>query len=254
MTEELQELEPLDEQPKPAPAGRGAAPAGAPMAVAAGGSPVLGAPAYNPAAGKEYFRFLFAGVFLFIGCMMPWGPHATESVGYHSVGGAISLFIAIGLIWTWWGSIAFNRFRGGALLWVVAALIPLFAQVLELMNRPGEIQVPAIEVNEETGTKTLTGEFTEKGDYGIGDFFGDYMDFQTQVSQVRAQEFLRQFGAGRLVVFLGALWAEIAMLMAIMGGAKEAKNQKKAAVASRSAKTGGDAGGSAKGGARKRRK
>lgn len=282
MTEELQELEPLDDQPT-APRTPAAAvaegPDGGAVAVVAG-VPILGAPAYNPAAGKEYFRFLFAGVLMFIGCMMPWGATPYESVGYETFGGAITLFIASGLIWSWWGSIAVNRFKGAALLWVVASLIPLLAQVNEVLNRPGEITVNRVITQQEFDD----GDFSllapgpvdgtvfvraEKGDYGIGDFFGDYTSFTDTGAQTQAIDFLYQFGPGRLIVLLAALWAEFAMAMAIFGGAKHNKAQKQSAAASRAAKTGagkagtgkadaasGDAAGGAskgRGGSRRRR-
>ena len=62
MTEELQELEPADE---PATTADGIAPNGDVPVVARPSGGILGAPAFNPAADKEYYRFLFAGVVLF---------------------------------------------------------------------------------------------------------------------------------------------------------------------------------------------
>ncbi len=49
-----------------------------------------------------------------------------------------------------------------------------------------------------------------------------------------AGNFFRAFGTGKLVLFVGALMAEVFFLMAILGGAKAAKAQKKARSASAS--------------------
>ena len=106
MTEtELQELEPLDDG-----AGHGQ-----PAGVAPGGTAPsvqelvmqqmrsgLPAPAYNPRADKYYFRFLFAGLLMLIGCLMPFGPEWDMS-GYKTVSGAVFLIIALGVCWTAWG-------------------------------------------------------------------------------------------------------------------------------------------------------
>ncbi|MEO0479480.1 MAG: hypothetical protein AAF196_08375 [Planctomycetota bacterium] len=272
MTDELQELEPLDDQPTTPPAmptteaaAMAQGPGGTAAVAVSAGVPILGAPAYNPAADKEYFRFLFAGLLMFIGLMMPFGAGEYESVGYETLGGAISLFIAIGLMWSWWGSIAVNRFKGSALLWVVASLIPLLAQVNELINRPGTILVNRVLTEsafEEAGgesletveleNETLVIVAGERGNYGLGDFFGDYTNFSGYGAQHQASQFLTQFGPGRFIVLLGALWAEIAMAMAIFGGAKTAKKQNQAAKSARAAKT--DGAGDKKGGAAKGRR
>ncbi len=45
---------------------------------------------------------------------------------------------------------------------------------------------------------------------------------------MKADNFVRWLGAGKIVTFLGAVWAEFSMLLAVFGGAKAAKAQKAA--------------------------
>ncbi len=118
MTDELQELEPIEDKPE-SQAASGPSPAPRPMA-----SPGLPAPAYNPTADKEYDRFLLAGVVMFIGCMMPYGAEV-DLVGYKTLSGAFYTVIAVGMIWSWWGAIGSARFSGKNLKWVFLAVIPL---------------------------------------------------------------------------------------------------------------------------------
>ena len=71
-TPELPELEPLEEAAAPeaapvAPTG----PVAGPMPVSLPGLP---APAFGMRAQKQYYRVFFAGMVMFLVCMMPFGP------------------------------------------------------------------------------------------------------------------------------------------------------------------------------------
>lgn len=215
MTEELQELEPLDGT-ETEPTGVAPPPPAAVPQLPAG---LLPAPAYNPAADKQYFRFLFAGVVMFIGCLMPFGPD-WDMAGYKTLGGAFSFWVAIGMVWSWWGAISTNRFRGANLKWVGLALLPL---IFGIVNLVGAFNAPAVQ------------DFMKAGlipeGWGWGDFFGAFFDFRNQEAQQQADNFVRAYGSGKLVVFVGALLAEVFMLMAVFGGAKHAKAKKAAGAA-----------------------
>lgn len=217
MSDELQELEPLEE---PKEASETAGPAAAPMVVASA-SNGLAAPAYNPAADKQYFRFLFAGVVMFIGCLMPFGPE-WDMAGYKTLGGAFALWVSIGMIWSWWGAISTNRFRGANLKWVGLALFPLIFGVVNLM---GAFDAPAVQDYVRAGKIPA--------EWGWGDFFSAFFDFKNRESQLAADNFVRAFGSGKIVVFLGAVLAEVFMVMAVFSGAKHAKAQKASGAATR---------------------
>lgn len=206
MTEELQELEPMSDLPADSP---GSESAPAPRAAV----PVLPAPAFNPAADKEYYRFLFAGLVMFIGCMMPFGPDWTMN-GYKTLSGALFTLIAVGMIWSWWGAIATGRFSGKNLKWVGLAVIPL---VVQLMNLIGAFDEPAVRAAIDGGQPIVQ---------SWSEFFEAFFDVKNQEAQLRAGNFVRNFGSGRIVLFLGALLAEVFMLLAVFGGAKAAKAQK----------------------------
>lgn len=230
MTEELQELEPLEE-PTNAAAAEAAEPgmvhAPAPAAAAAGAP----APAYNPAADKQYYRFLLSGVVMLIGCLMPFGPD-WEMAGYKTLGGAFAMWVAIGMIWSWWGAISTNAFRGANLKWVGLALFPLIFGLVNMMGafaHEGDVYMnPAV------------GDFVKMGripaEWGWGDFFAAFFDFKNPAAQNQAGDFVRAFGAGKFVVFIGAVLAEVFMLTAIFSGAKHAKAQKAAAVSKAAAR------------------
>ena len=221
MTEELKELEPFDES-APVVGATGAEH----MAASGGrGTAILGAPAFNPAADKEYYRFVFAGVVMFLGCMMPWGPE-WEMAGYKTLSGAFFTLIAIGMIWSWWGAIATGRFGGANLKWVGLSLVPL---IVTLFNLISAFDAPAVQ------DMIAQGKPMPDGWGGFFSQLGDSMPFiggdKAPAASERVGNFLRGFGGGQIVLFFGAVYAEFAMLLAIMGGAKAAKEQKARAAA-----------------------
>ena len=202
-TSQLEDLEPL-----PAP-GAGA-PAAMPVALT-GGMP---APAYNPAADREYYRFLFAGVVMLLGCLMPFGP-AMAFVGYKTARGALTLLIAVGIVWSAWASIHHRRMIKGLLRWVTLALLPLVLGVVDLLLAFRDGGAVAAWVRA-AGPEHSIGSWDE--------LFGQLGNVLAPGDQVG--EFIRHFGSGRLVVFAGALLAEAFMVLAIFGGARKLQEQK----------------------------
>lgn len=202
--EQLDELEPLEDGPL----------AAAPM-MAAGPAPGgLPAPAYNPTADKEYYRFLFAGVVMFIGCMMPFGPQ-WQMAGYQTLRGALFLVIALGIIWSSWASISNRRMIKGLLRWVFLAMIPMALGIVDMI----------VAFREGTAVHDwilLVGP--EAAIENWGEFFDNIGNVLAPGDQVG--EFVRYYGSGRLVVFVGAVLAEVFMIMAVVGGAKKISQQK----------------------------
>ena len=215
---ELDELEPIEEATPAQSADASADPAQAAVPVAMA-SPGLAPPASNPAAGKQYYRFLFAGLVMLIGCCMPFGQYtqmdegdlmptviATYGSALDSFAGGIYLIVALGMVWSWWGAIHRNKFSGANLKWVGLCLIPLMGTVLSLM---------AVSFSWGDFFSTWSESFT--GDKATQDQAGPAL-----------QAMLGEAGIGRLMVFLGAILAEVFFIQGVFGGAKHAKAQKQA--------------------------
>lgn len=202
--EHLEELEPLEEVQE-APATTAVMPV-----QVTGGMP---APAYNPSADKEYYRFMFAGMLILLGCLMPFGPGTTP--GYMSIRGAVFTVIALGIIWSSWASIHHRRMIKGMLRWVFLAMVPFAVGVVDLL----------VAFDPATAVGLWNARMPEgKGIAGWGEFFGELRNVLHPGDRVG--EFVRHFGPGRWMTFLGGLLAEVFMILAIMGGAKKIKEQK----------------------------
>lgn len=128
--DELEPTAPQAEESGPAQ------PAVMPVAVTTG----LPAPAYNPAADKEYYRFLFAGVIMLLGCLMPFGPDLAL-VGYKTPGGAFAMIIALGIVWSSWASIHHRRVIKGLMRWIGLAFVVFVVGILDLTSA---FEAPAV--------------------------------------------------------------------------------------------------------------
>lgn len=200
--DQLEELQPLDEMSEASVPQPGAAMGG-----------ILPAPAYHPMADKEYYRFLFAGVVMLIGCLMPFGPRPVA--GYMTVRGAVFLIIALGVVWSSWASIANRRMIKGLLRWVMLAMVPFAVGLIDVLKAFDE------------GTAVYAWNQVVGEGEGIaswGEFFGELGSAMQPGDKVG--EFLMHFGPGRMMVFFGAFLAEFFMVMAVFGGAKKMKEQK----------------------------
>ena len=225
MTEQdLANLEPLE------PLAGAAAAAQDPMAGQRAG---LGAPAFNLyCTDASMYRFLFAGVMMFVGCMMPRNADLSVA-GYQNVSGGFYLLIAIGLIWSWWGSIANNRAMGTK--WVLLAAIPLIGSVWYTIGFNVEA---AHELAVTNGWVASTG-FTHSD--GLGGAFGDIWAALMKDAEAaeRCSGFWRLYGCGNLFILLGALLAEVVLIMGVAGGMqqnKKATQEKRAKAAERKRK------------------
>ena len=206
---ELEELEPLEAAPAPGPA------------VATGPSPVvmysgLPAPFYNPTASKEWYRFLFAGVLMVVGTFMPFGPE-WEMAGYKTVTGGFFLVIGGGLIWTAWGAI--NIGRPPSMKWIGLAMLPFIWGIFKLIGAWDE---PAV------------AQFVKAGGLIVqdwGDLLSTLVDREDPDRFLKAGNFFRYFGPGKLFVFVGAALVELYFVLGIFGGAKQIKQAKAARAA-----------------------
>jgi hypothetical protein len=181
------------------------------------------APAFNPEAHKEYYRFLFAGVLVLVGCLMPFGPQPVP--GYYSITGGAMLIIAIGLAWSMWGAINTGKFR---MKWVLLMFFPFVWSLMHLMKPAEE---PA--VAEWIAAAHRAGNASETVVEGWGEFFKTLVARSDLNRGAKCSAFIQHLGAGKVMVFLGSLLAEFYFLAGLFGGIKKAREKKGAAVASR---------------------
>jgi hypothetical protein len=210
-------LEPLEDQAAPR----------APQASAV--TPVVqtsgvGAPAFGPRAHKEYYRFFFAGLIMFLGCLMPFGPEWTMA-GYKTISGALFTLIALGIMWSAWVAIGHNKFGGFTLRWIALAFVPFGVELYNLILFTSE---PAIKSAIDAGTPPMPN--------GWGELWECIKGFKNPELSEKLNGWVRYFGTGKLVVFFGALYAEFHLLMAVFGGVRAGKQKKAQAAASRSSR------------------
>ncbi len=208
-------LEPLEEQATPQ--AQGQAPSVTPVVQTSG----AGAPAFGPRAHKEYYRFFFAGLIMFVGCLMPFGPE-WGMAGYKTISGAMFTLVSLGIMWAAWVAIAHNKFGGFTLRWIALAFLPFGVELYNLIMFASE---PAIRDAIDAGV-------------AIPKNWGELWDCISSPRSIDARakldQFVRYFGTGKLVVFFGALYAEFQLVRAIFGGVKAGKQQKGQAGGGRS--------------------
>lgn len=215
---DLASLEPLEPL-------AGAAPAAAPQDPMASQRAGMGAPAFNMfCTDSSMYRFLFAGVVMFVGCMMPTSADLSVA-GYQSVSGGFYLLIAIALIWSWWGSIANNRSMG--VKWVLMAVFPLVASIWNMTAFDADAAMRTAEANQ-----WLTANWVVEGEDAafiysdsLGAMFSDMGSAIMKDSEAgaRCSGFWRLYGPGNLLVLLGALMAELGLVMGVAGGMQQNK-------------------------------
>ena len=204
---DLASLEPLEPLTAAAPAQQD------PMAAQRAG---LGAPAFNVyCTDKSMYRFLFAGVMILVGCLMPFSADITYS-GFQTVSGGFYTLIGIALIWSWWGSIANNRATG--VKWVLAAAIPVIAMIwYTVAFDPAAAHATAL------AHEWLKAEITYSE--SLGGMFGDMFKALGKDAEAaaRCSGFWRLYGPGNLLVLLGGLIAELGLFSGVAGGMKQNK-------------------------------
>lgn len=186
----------------------------------------LAPPAFNPMCrDATSYRFLMCGVLMLIGCLMPFSADLQQA-GYKTMSGALFLFIALGMVWTWWGAIHNNRSTGASLKWLGLCLLPLVAQIMNLI---------AFDPADALQMAKLNGAIPGNAEASLtwGQLFKDMVtalgkSADAPVAAMKVETFFRCFGTGRLFVFFGALLSEVFFVAGIVGGAKQNKQQKQA--------------------------
>lgn len=204
----LEPLEPLAATPE-------AAAAADPLAANRGGLP---APAFNMyCTDKSMYRFLFAGVVMFVGCMMPFSAELARA-GYQTMSGGFYTLIAIAMVWSWWASIANNRPIG--LKWLLVAALPAIAAGWTVL---GFDPAQAAETARSMGYVSEDLVFSASWGDAFGDMFKVLKKDPDPMIPLRVEGFWRLLGPGNVLVFLGALLAEVGFVMGVVGGAKQNK-------------------------------
>lgn len=218
---ELQELEPLDSGAgEPAVAAAPAAMASDSMVAAMRAG--LAPPAFNPrCTDKAYYRFLLCAVLIVLGCFMPFSANL-DQVGYKTMGGALFLIIGLGMLWTWWGAIHFNRSSSKSLKWILLCFLPFGAQIMNLMAYdPAAALASAIAGGHLPAGAEISTWDTLFSDIGTG--LGKSVEAAPSAQKV--EHFFRCFGTGRIFVLLGAALSELVFILGVVGGAKQNKQQ-----------------------------
>ncbi|MBL8726427.1 MAG: hypothetical protein JNK49_20455 [Planctomycetes bacterium] len=183
----------------------------------------LPCPAFNPyCTDKTYYKFLFAGVIMLVGTLMPFSANQAVA-GYQTMSGAFYLLFAIGMVWTWWAAIANNRSTGASLKWLLFSGIALVATGWNMAAFDVEAAFAVAKQNH-----WLAEDATYSANWKalLGDM-GSALA-KSKEAAVRAENFWRLFGPGQFFVFLGSLIAELGFVGGIVGGAKKNKLEKQA--------------------------
>lgn len=181
------------------------------------------APAYNPyCRDKTFYRFLFAGVMILLGCMMPFTADSSRA-GYQYVSGGFYTLIGIALVWSWWGAIAHNRPKG--VNWVAFCFVPLLAITMNIVAfdpiaaHKAAVAMGWLQDLPSTVPSASLGEMFKHMGGALA---------KSAEDAAHVEYFWRLFGPGQLFVFLGALLAEFSLIGGIVGGAKKNSAEKKA--------------------------
>ncbi|MEO6597349.1 MAG: hypothetical protein ABIP94_21610 [Planctomycetota bacterium] len=177
-------------------------------------------PAFNPyCRDKAFYKFLFAGVLIFLGCLMPFGPNY-QQIGYKTMSGAVYMVIAVGMIWTWWGAIHNNRSSNASLKWLLLCVIPLVAGIMNLIGFDPDASLKLAQLN---GTLPNGAEVSTWKTLATDMFAAGRPSDEAPLAAARVENFWRLFGPGRFFVFLGSLVAELGFFGGVLGGAKKNK-------------------------------
>ena len=207
----LEPLEPLDGSAQ-------AAVADDPLASQRGGLPAPGFNLY--CRDKSFYRFLFAGVIILVGCLMPFTAELSRA-GYQTMSGGFFTLIAIGMIWSWWGSIANNRPMG--VKWLLFAMVPLISTIWTMATFD-----PAAAFEAARAANWVSADMPYSA--GWSEMFRDMFSTlaKNQEAPRKVENFWRLFGPGVFFVFLGALIAEVGFVLGVVGGARQNKQEQKA--------------------------
>lgn len=183
----------------------------------------LPCPAANPyCRDKTYYRFLFAGVIMLVGTLMPFNAN-TAVAGYQTMSGGFYLLFAIAMIWTWWAAIANNRTTGASVKWLLFCAIALIATGWNMgVFDPEAAHKLAVThgwmAQDATYSANWKALFSDMGSALA----------KSQEAAARVENFWRLLGTGQFFVFLGSLIAELGFFGGVLGGAKKNKQDKQA--------------------------
>lgn len=234
-TPDLPELEPLEEAAAtPDGAATSAQPPAGPLPVTLPGLP---APAFGIRGQRQYYRFFFAGLVMFLGCMMPFGPEWAMA-GYQTMGGSIFTIIALGIMWTSWVAISHGKFDLTSMRWLLLAFVPLTVMVWHVVYI---FEEPAVKAYQAMSKAAYNADVAANPTLKIldvtirdwGTFFDNLRYFRNAESGNAVDNFLRAYGTGKIVLLFGSFYACMQFILGIGSGLKAGRQQKAAREASR---------------------
>ncbi|MAE78122.1 MAG: hypothetical protein CMJ85_14765 [Planctomycetes bacterium] len=196
------------------------------------------APAFNPSTSKEYYSFLFCGVLIVLGCLMPF-DHDFSHTGYKTFFGGLWMLIGVGLIWSTWGAINTGLFR---MKWVLLCFFPLAWGLIYLIFY-AKFQAPNMALPIDTELlKDLTGDVLEakrkalaaEADPNVNNWselFAKLLDRKDTERFSKVGQALQHVGPGKLFVFFGSFLAGLYFILGIFGGVRRMKEQKAQRIA-----------------------
>jgi hypothetical protein len=218
---DLVSLEPLEPLDAASPASGPGGPGEDPLQAQRSGLPC---PAYSMyCRDKAFYRFLFAGVLMLVGTLLPYGPEPGRAL-CQTMSGALIVVLSIAMIWTWWGALANNRSTNASLKWLLFCMLPLVAGIWNMIAFDA---VAALEMAKNYQWLPQNAEASENWKALLSDMFGGLVKRNPEWL-TRAEVFWRLYGPGNMLVVLGALIAEIGFLGGVVGGAKQNKADVKA--------------------------
>ncbi len=165
---------------------------------------------------KSFYRFLFAGVVMLFGCLLPISAEPSRAA-YQTMSGGFYTLIAIAMVWTWWASISNNRPVG--LKWLLFAAFPLIGGIWNMAAFDADAALQVAKAR-----SWLPAEATASLSWKelLGDMFGGAAKRNPE-ALLRAETFWRLFGPANFFITLGALIAEVGFIAGVVGGAKQNK-------------------------------
>ena len=80
---------------------------------------------FEPTTPKQYFRWFFCGLMIFIGTLMPCGPDWGTMTIRTMLGGLFAI-MGLGVMWNMWSAIYSGRFK---MFWILMLFIPIIIGV-----------------------------------------------------------------------------------------------------------------------------
>jgi hypothetical protein len=170
---------------------------------------------YEPTTPKEFYRFFFCGLLLFMGALLPCGVEGRLAI--NTMFGSLVAMLGMGVMWSMFKAIYTGRVK---LLWVVLTIIPLAITGFRIATAfMGDPKV------EGTGAYLMAANGVE----GWGSLVEVFSDTPPRWGVLRS--FFWVVGFSNIFFALGSLLAWILLVGGVFSGVKHSKQQAAARAA-----------------------